>query len=119
MKATLKNYRQAPRKVRLVAGLIRGKSVTEALAQLSFVPKRASDPIKKLISSAVANSGASADTLKVGKIWVDKGLTMKRSQPTARGRATPIHKHMSHVHVELEAATAEKKKKAPSKAKAK
>ena len=104
MHAFLKNYRQSPRKVRLLADLVKGKRVSEALEQLSFVPKRASLPLKKLIDSAIANaknSGVATEDLIVKSMTVDKGLTMKRFQPTARGRATPLHKHASHVRVTL------------------
>jgi large subunit ribosomal protein L22 len=104
MKAFLKNYRQSPRKVRLVAGLVKGKSVDKALLELSVLPKRASDPIAKLIKSAVANAkkdGLSEVDLVVKSITVDKGLVMKRIMPRARGSAAPILKKMSHVRLVL------------------
>lgn len=103
MKATLKNHRQSPRKVRLVADMIRGKKVSHALATLSRVPKKASAPIQKLLNSAVANAktrGAVGD-LSVKSIEVNKGFVFTRHRPRARGRAAPIRKKTSHVSVEL------------------
>jgi len=112
MKAILKNYRQAPRKVRLVADMIRGKRVPDALSALSFLPKRSSLPMKRLLESATANAKAQgvADTaLVVSKISVDKGTTFTRFMPRARGRATPIRKHSSHVTLILGEAKTKKK----------
>jgi len=108
MKATLKNYHQSPRKVRLVADLIRGKSVPAARAALSFLPKKSSPVIGKLLESAVANarsSDLSAEQLFVKKITVDKGSVMRRSRPFARGRSGTIRKTMSIVYLELAAGT--------------
>ncbi len=104
MKASLYNYRQAPRKVRLVTDLIRGKDVVRAAAELQHLPKRASGPIAKLLASAVANAGQNnnvTDNLYIKTIRVDKGIILKRSMPRAMGRAFPIHKHSSHVMLEL------------------
>ncbi len=105
MKAKLSNYRQAPRKVRLLADLVRGKSVSQALTTLAFATKRASTPLAKLIASAAANakakSGLSAEQLEIKKITVNKGRVLKRFMPRAQGSAFPIHKHSSHVEVEL------------------
>lgn len=105
MKAVLKNYRQSPRKVRLIADLVRGKKVKEALAILSFTDKRASEPFMKLIRSAAANATQAgehdADTLTVARVSVDKGITFKRFTPRARGSASRINKRNSHITVEL------------------
>ena len=101
MKASLKNYRQAPRKVRLITSLITGKKVTQAQAILSTLIKRGALPIKKLLDSAVANSGVDASTLMIKKATVDKGVVLKRWMPRAMGRAFPIHKHTSKVLIEL------------------
>lgn len=104
MKAVLKNYRQSPRKVRLLADLVRGKRVQKALETLSFVNKRAADPVTKLINSAVANAkhaGADVEKLFVKSIAVDKGIVLKRIMPRARGSAARILKRSSHVSVEL------------------
>jgi large subunit ribosomal protein L22 len=104
MKASLHNYHQAPRKVRLVVDAIRGKSVPQAKRLLSFMPKYAAPAIEKLLDSAVANAratGASAEQLFVKTIQVDKGLVGKRGRPFARGRSGVIRKTMSHVSLEL------------------
>ncbi len=104
MKAYLYNYRQSPRKVRLVAGLIRRKNVTQALASLDFLPKRAALPMKKLLLSAVANaknSGVEVENLFVKEIMVDKGITMKRMMPAAMGSGHRINKRTSHVALVL------------------
>jgi large subunit ribosomal protein L22 len=101
MKATLKNYHQAPRKVRLVADMIRGKSVPAARAALLFLPKKSSPAISKLLESAVANSGATPDSLFVKSIAVNKGTVMKRGRPFSRGRSGTIQKAMSIVTLEL------------------
>jgi large subunit ribosomal protein L22 len=105
MKAILHNYRQAPRKVRLVTQLIKGKKVQDAVIELDFLAKRASLPIKKLLNSAVANALSKADVKKedlyVSNVMVDKGVVLKRSMPRARGSAFPIHKHTSNVVIEL------------------
>jgi large subunit ribosomal protein L22 len=117
MKASLKNYRQSPRKVRLVGELVKGKSVDQAVVALNFLTKRAGEPIKKLILSALANAkttGVEQADLFVKEIRVDKGIVMKRMMPRAMGRGARINKRTSHVTVEL----AERAKKAPKKAKA-
>ena len=104
MKATLKNYRQSPRKVRLVADLVRGKPVQNAISVLSHMPKKASAPITKLLRSAVANAavkGAGAEALSIKKIEVNQGIVFKRFRPRARGRSAPIRKKTSNVTVEL------------------
>lgn len=103
--ATLKTYRQSPRKVRLATDLIKGKSVLMALAQLKFLSKRASNPIEKLLNSAIANAehnfGATRAELMVKDIRVDKGIVFRRSMPRARGSASPIRKRTSHITIVL------------------
>jgi len=101
MKAILNNYRQAPRKIRLVTDLVKGKSVAQADALLSNLIKRGSLPIKKLLRSAVANAGKPESELYVKSARVDKGKVIKRWMPRAMGRAFPIHKHTSKVVIEL------------------
>jgi large subunit ribosomal protein L22 len=104
MKAVLKNYRQSPRKVRLLADLVRGKNVTKALEALAFVNKRASDPFAKVIRSAEANAKSQGmDTAKlfIKSVAVDKGTVLKRIMPRARGSAAQILKRSSHIMVEL------------------
>ena len=119
MKALLKNYRQAPRKVRLVANLIKGKSVVVAEMELKHLAKRAALPIEKLLASAVANAkqaGVEKENLMVKEVRVDKGFVMKRSMPRAFGRASPIHKHTSHVALTLALFTPKEKKATKAKA---
>lgn len=95
--AKLSNYRQAPRKVRLVADLVRGKSAERALALLSVLPKRAGDPLAKLIKSAVSNAGVPASDLYISAIAVNGGMVFKRMMPRARGKGAPIRKKTSHI----------------------
>lgn len=101
-KAILKNYRQSPRKVRLVAGAVRGKSVAQALDILSFVPNRAALPLQKLLASAVANAKSLSiptENLTVKELKVDEGATLYRRRPRSKGMANPIRKRTSHVTV--------------------
>lgn len=104
MKAFLKNYRQSPRKVRLVADLIKSKRVADAIVILDSLPKRASGPIQSLLSSAVSNAkqaGINIDNLFVENVTVNKGIVMKRSMPRAHGSASRINKRTSHVMLSL------------------
>ena len=104
MKAFLKNYRQSPRKVRLVAGLVKGKKVSEAIVELDFLAKRAGLPIKKLLLSAVSNAkqaGKDVDNLFIKELRVDKGITMKRMMPAAMGTGHRINKRTSHLNILL------------------
>jgi len=104
MKALLKNYHQSPRKVRLVADLIRGKSVAQARAALLYLPKKSSPALGKLLDSAVANAssnGASVDNLFVKTITVNKGAVMRRARPFGRGRSGTLRKTMSIIALEL------------------
>jgi large subunit ribosomal protein L22 len=117
--ASLTNYRQSPRKVRAVATLIKGKSVAQALDMLGVTTKRASDPLAKLINSAVANAknlGVSTDNLYIKECSVNQGLTMSRFMPGARGSAFPIRKKSSHVKLVLESKEPKVKKAAKAKA---
>jgi large subunit ribosomal protein L22 len=121
--AKLYTYRQSPRKVRLLADLVRGKKVDQAISTLRFANKRAAEPVVKLIQSAAANAknlGMNADSLVVSGITVNAGQVLKRSMPMSRGRAFPIGKRTSHVIVTVSEGEAKKPKaeKAP-KAKAK
>jgi large subunit ribosomal protein L22 len=122
MKAFLKNYRQAPRKVRLVAGLIRGKNVEDAIAELDFLAKRAGEPIKKLLMSAVANAknmGVNVENLFIKELRVDKGIVMKRMMPAAMGTGHRINKRTSHINILLAEKVAKIKKTTAPKAAAK
>lgn len=100
--ATLAKHNQSPRKVRLVADLVKGKKVPAALAALEFLPKRAALPMKKLIQSAVANAkGENPENLTVKTVTVESAGMLKRYMPRAMGRATPIRRRMSRVKVTL------------------
>lgn len=114
MKAFLKNYRQSPRKVRLVADLIKSKRVADAFTQLKALPRRASGPMEQLLASAVANAkntGISDADLYVENVTVNKGIVMKRSMPRARGSASRINKRTSHIMLTLIEKNTEKKAK--------
>lgn len=103
--ASLKNYRISPRKVRLVADMIRGKSVVQAENILVGAVKKATSPLADLLASAVANASHNhkieKDMLFIKEIRVDQGFVLKRSQPMARGSAFPIKKRTSHVSIIL------------------
>src|SRR3989344_203127 len=104
MKALLTNYHQSPRKVRLVADLIRGKSVVAARAALLYLPKKSSPALGKLLDSAVANAssaGNSVENLFVKTITVNKGAVMRRARPFGRGRSGTLRKTMSIISLEL------------------
>ena len=105
MRATLSNYRQAPRKVRLIADLIRGETVERAYTILEQTPKRATDQVRKLLASAVANAQQSGRALErelvVREVRVDEGVTLKRFRPVSRGSAHPIRKRTSTVTIVL------------------
>ncbi|MDB5254437.1 MAG: ribosomal protein large subunit ribosomal protein [Parcubacteria group bacterium] len=103
-KATLSNYRQSPRKVRIVADMVRGKKVEDAIITLSFVAKRSSEPLKKLLESAVANAknlSIPLENLVVKEIAVDGGKILYRRLPMSRGRAFVMRKRTSHVNIVL------------------
>lgn len=108
--ARLRNLRVTPQKARRVVDLIRGKQAAEALAVLKFAPQAVSDPLAKLVASAMANAKVTADKegvflddqdLFITKAYVDEGITLKRFQPRAQGRAFRINKRTSHVTVVL------------------
>jgi large subunit ribosomal protein L22 len=103
--ATLRYCRIAPRKLRMIANMIRGQSVSTAINQLRFLDKSGSRELFKLLVSAVANAedlgDADVDELVVNQITVDQGPTLKRWRPRAHGRATRIEKKTSHVFVEV------------------
>lgn len=114
--ASLQNYRITPRKVRLVADMIRGKKVAVAQAILDLADKKARHPISALIDSAVANAAHNfkidRENLIVKEIRVDQGYVLKRSMPMSRGSAFPLKKRTSHVSIVL-APAPERKAKAP------
>ena len=119
--ASLKNYRISPRKVRLVADMIRGKKVADAKNILDHVVKKAGNPIGVLLDSAIANASHNhqidRDSLFVKEIRVDQGYVLKRSQPMARGSAFPIAKRTSHIAITLAPTAEMKETKADKKAK--
>src|SRR3989344_3223880 len=102
--AKLKNLDVAPRKVRLVAGLLQGLPAANALAELKMNPRRASTPLMKLVQSAIANAKEkkmAPAKLVVASVRVDDGKALKRLLPQGRGRASIIKKRFSHVMIEL------------------
>lgn len=104
MKAFLKNYSQPPRKVRLVADLIRGKDAQRARAILSFMDKKSAPDLKKLLESALANAKEQkkdVDNLIVKDIRVDAGLSLRRWRPRAFGRAAPFRRYKSNISLLL------------------
>jgi large subunit ribosomal protein L22 len=92
------------RKVRVMADLVRGKNVEDALTALAFQRRAAALPLRKVLDSAVANAdqrGMDLDKLYVSEVQIDKGSIMRRYQPRAHGRATRIRKQTSHIRVAL------------------
>ncbi|MGM1028778.1 MAG: 50S ribosomal protein L22 [Actinomycetota bacterium] len=108
--ARVRHIRVTPQKARRVVDMIRGKQAEEALAILKFAPQGASEPVYKLVASAMANARVKADAsnefldeqdLYVARAFVDEGTTLKRFQPRAQGRAFRINKRTSHITVVL------------------
>jgi len=111
--ARVRHIRITPQKARRVVDLIRGKNAQEALAILKFAPQAASEPIFKLVASAIANARVKADNenlrlnedeLVIARAYVDEGATLKRFRPRAQGRAFRINKRTSHITVVLQTA---------------
>jgi large subunit ribosomal protein L22 len=104
--ARARYVRATPMKVRRVVELIKGRSAEEALAVLRFAPQSATEPVAKVLASAVANAENNLDldpeTLWVSQAYVDEGPTLKRFRPRAQGRAYRIRKRTSHITVEVE-----------------
>ena len=107
-RATAKYVRIAPRKVKIVVDLIRGKSVKEAEAILLYTPKAATEPVMKVLKSAVANAEnnleMNRDELYVAEVYANQGPTLMRFRPRAQGRASRIRKRTSHITVVLDQA---------------
>lgn len=103
VQAIAKGIRMSPRKVGVVASLVRGQSVKNALTILEYTPRRAATPVRKVIESAKANAdfnhGLKPDTLKIVSIQVTPGTSIKRIRPAARGRALPFKHAYSHITV--------------------
>lgn len=118
VRAYAKGIDQTPRKVSLVAALVRNRTVADALVILEHVPKRAALPVKKVIESAKANAmnnhGLDAKSLVITTLSVTTGPSLKRFKPASRGRALPFQKKTSHILVEVSGT--EKPKKKPAKA---
>lgn len=104
-KAVAKSVRIAPRKVRLVIDLIRGKETGEAISILKHTQRGASPVVEKLLNSAIANAEhnyeMNPENLVVSEAFVNEGVTLKRFRPRAQGRATQINKRTSHITVVL------------------
>jgi len=113
VRAYLKELRMTPRKVSLVASLVRGRSVDDALVILSHTPKRAAKPLAKLIASARANAtnnhGLKADGLQITTLSVTSGPRLKRFRPVARGQAHPFQKRTANILVEISGEIKQKK----------
>ena len=108
--AKVRNIRVTPQKARRIVDVIRGKQAAEALAVLTFAPQAASEPVAKLVASAMANARVTADKegvflddqdLFITRAFVDEGITLKRFRPRAQGRAFRINKRTSHITVVL------------------
>ena len=107
VRAVLRHTRTAPRKARLVADMIRGKNVNDAMNTLTFLRKRVAQEFQKLLKSAIANAEENhkvmdVDDLIIKKLQVDEGVTWKRNMPRARGMATTIRKRTSHITMILD-----------------
>ncbi len=122
MKSLLKNTRISPKKANLVAGLVRGVMVEDALAQLKFTPKKAARLLYKAIDSAAANAEnnlkQNRSNLYIKEIIVTKGPTYKRGVPVSRGRQHPIMKRTSQIRVTVDIMSGASVKKAPKAKKA-
>ena len=111
--ARVRHIRVTPQKARRVVDLVRGKNAQEALAILKFAPQAASEPIFKLVASAIANARVKADNenlrlnedeLVIARAFVDEGATLKRFRPRAQGRAFRINKRTSHITIAVQPA---------------
>ncbi len=106
MKAHLRKVRISQKKTNIVAGLVRGKSVIEALEMLKFMPRKAAPILYKVLFSATSNAEkndkAKKEDLKIKSIIVNRGQFLKRFLPSSRGRALPLRKPTTHISVELE-----------------
>ncbi len=104
--AVAKGVRMSPRKVGIVAGLVRGRTVADALVILDHTPRRSALPVRKAIESALANAdynhNLKPDTLQITSISVTPGPSLKRFRPAAHGRALPFQRRTSHIHVVVE-----------------
>ena len=103
VQAVAKGVRMSPRKVGVVAALVRGRTVADALVILEHTPRRSAEPVEKVIASAKANAehnhNLKPDTLKIVEISVSPGPRLKRYRPAAQGRALPFQRKTSHIRV--------------------
>jgi large subunit ribosomal protein L22 len=122
VRAHIKGVDQAPRKLSLVASLVRGRTVADAVVILDHTPKRAALAVKKAIQSAAANAvnthGLDAKTLTISTLSVTAGPRLRRFKPASRGRALPFEKKSSHILVEVAGLEKQVKKPAAKKAEA-
>ena len=113
-RAQARYVRMTPMKARRVVNLIRGRSAADAASILKFAPQAASEPVAKLLASAVANAennqGLDPESLIVDRVVVNEGPTLKRFQPRAQGRAFRIRKRTSHITIELVSVSADQSK---------
>jgi large subunit ribosomal protein L22 len=121
VKAIAKGVQMSPRKVAVVAALVRGRTVDEALTILEHTPRRTALPVSKVIASARANADHNHNykpaTLRITEITVTPGPRLKRYRPAAHGRALPFQRKTSHIHVVVDGEQREAKKPAAAKAK--
>lgn len=123
VKATAKSVRMSPRKVGVVAALVRGRTVTDALTILEHTPRRSATAVRKVIESARANAennhNYKADSLTITHISVTPGPRLKRFRPASHGRALPYQRRTSHIYVQVDGETRPVKKPATAKKEAK
>ena len=123
VQAIAKGVRQSPRKVSIVAQLVRGRMVDDALIILEHTPRRSAEAVKKVIASARANAdynhNLKPDTLRIVEISVTPGARLKRYRPAARGRALPFQRKTSHIRVVVDGEARQAKKPAAAKPAAK
>lgn len=116
VQAIAKGVRMSPRKVGVVAALVRGRSVADALVILAHTPRRSAEPVRKAIASAQANAdhnhGLKPQTLRIVEISVTPGKRLKRFRPVARGMAHPYMRRTSHIRVIVDGEKREVKKPA-------
>ncbi len=119
VKAVAKGVRMSPRKVSVVAALVRGRSVADALTILEHTPRRSALPVRKVIESARANAdnnhNLKPDTLKIVSISVTPGPSLKRYRPAAQGRANPFQRRTAHISVTVDGDVRTTKKSAAKK----
>lgn len=116
VKATAKSVRMSPRKIGVVASLVRGQTVNDALTILGHTPRRAATPVRKVIESARANAennhNYKPDSLQITHISVTPGPRLKRYRPASHGRALPFQRKTSHIFVQVEGEVRQPKKSA-------